>query len=105
MGLLSSIFSGLGSALKGRAARKAAKEQAKEERQMLEFDAAQRRKELEARRRWELEDRRYLQESFANYGQFARNQYTRPAFSDITPSPVEAPQSVDPNQQGLRYYR
>ena len=109
MGFLSSIFAGLGGALSSRSNRRAQeradKESARRQRELLEFQSAQRRQELEAERRWQLEDRRYRQEAMGNYAQFSPNQYQRPELSDTTPTPVGAPQVTGPTQKGLLSYR
>lgn len=60
----------------------------------------------------ELEDRRYRQESFGNYAQFNKTPgLLRPELSSTTPTPIQTPQGVDPNDrptnhnQGLMFFR
>lgn len=104
MGLLSSIFNGLGNALSSRSKRKETEKMLKEQRKLWELDYAAERKKLEAERKWTLEDRRYRQESFGNYAQFSPNRYERPELSSTDVTPIDTPQSTNPRERGLLYY-
>lgn len=85
----------LGGALSSRSSRKDNDRQTKEERDFLarqsRFDAATRRAELEAARRWQLEDRRYNEEAIGGYRQYARPGLWSPEYSSTDPSRIEVP--------------
>lgn len=111
MSIFAAVFNGLGSMLSQRGQRKANQKQMDFERQMLEMQAANQRRMAEAERRWQLEDRRYNQEAVSNYRRFSTHNAGSPEFSDTTPSPIDLPQGVPPNErprnhnQGLMYFR
>lgn len=98
MGIWSSIFKGLGRALKGRSARKQADKEADRKREDQqrsdEMLYAQQRRNLEAERRYSLEDRRYKEEAVAPYRGMGTPGLTSPAFSSTEPTPVGAPRPV-----------
>lgn len=109
MGLWSAAFQALGSTLSSRSAGRQS--------------AAQRQRELEMaadrnQAMWErgndLEDRRYRQESFANYRQFNTDpglMGNHPEFSSTTPTPIALPQAIPKGERprkgetGLGYWR
>jgi hypothetical protein len=85
----------LGSALNNRSSRKENDRNSKEERAFLErlerLQAANRRAELEAGRRWDLEDRRYKEEAIGGFRSRSRGDYFSPEYTDTNPSRIEVP--------------
>jgi hypothetical protein len=111
MSVFAAVFSGLGNMFNQRGARKASEKQAEALRRMQEMQMANQRRLAEGERRWQLEDRRYRQEAVSPYRQFSGFDAGSPEYSDTTPSPIDLPQGVPPNErprnhnQGLMYFR
>lgn len=111
MSLFAAVFNGLGNMFAGRSQRKAQQKDMDFQRKMLEMQAANQRRMAEAERRWQLEDRRYRQEAVSPYRRFSSHNAGSQEFSDTTPSPIDLPQGVPPNErprnhnQGLMYFR
>lgn len=93
----------VGSALSSRGSRKENDRNSRSEREFLERqarrDAANRRAELEAARRWQLEDRRYNEEAIGGYRRFSRQDYGSPEYTNTTPSPIAVPPEETQQQQ------
>ena len=105
-------FQALGSAISSRSSKKEKGKDAEALRRMQEMEMAQQRNLAMWQRGNELEDRRYRQESFGNYAQFNKTPgLMSPELSSTTPTPIQIPQGVDPNDrpedhnQGLMYFK
>lgn len=94
----------VGSVLSRRSSRQQSQSDTRAEREFLDRqnrqDAANRRAELEAARRWNLEDRRYREETIGGYRGYSRGDYGSPAYTDTNPSRIEVPVIEDPKEQG-----
>lgn len=105
-------FQALGSAIGGSSARKESKKDRKAAQREAELAAANRRRELEAARRYDLEDRRYKEEAIGGYRQFAPAGIPEgPEYSSTEPTPIGLPTPIPTNerprngQTGLMFYR
>lgn len=117
-------YQALGSALSSRSANQTSsrntREQLESEQRLAEMSQANQRNILNSAREWDLDDRRYRQESFGNYGQFNTNPALRGTAPPVSPStfnPIQAPQAVQqpvapggkkpkkPPASGLMYFK
>lgn len=101
--------SAVGSALNRSSDRKENNRSSKEDRDFLErmrrLDAANERAQLEGRRRWDLEDRRYREEAIGGYRQYSRGNYGSPEYSSTDPSRIEDPMPPPPANNNNRNKR
>lgn len=104
-------FQALGSAIGNRSSRKGNDQQMDAMRRMQEMEMAQQRRNMEAQRRWDLEDRRYREEAIGGYRALGNAGLTSPEYSSTEPSPIGIPQGVPENErprnnnQGLMFFR